>query len=399
MKVSNGHSAGGIIERFHTARAGESNTMDILRTLSDVLGILLIVFILFEGFETTVLPRTVDRGLRLTRFLYKNAWNLCRKINARIPSPSRRDAFLGYFGPMSLLVLLFIWATGLVTGFALLQWGQGQSFHSATGKFTLLNAFYLSGTTFFTLGLGDITPLTSWARFVTVVESGVGFGFLAVTIGYLPILYQSFSRREVLIAMLDARAGTPPTGLELVRRASETGTVESLASYLLTWEQWSSELLESHLSYPVLSYYRSQHNGTSWLAALTAILDATTILKIGCPSQTGAQASLTYAMARHAAVDIALVFNAQPNRTVQRINKTEFNEAIRRLEMSGFSFPDVAELEDQFEVIRRQYEPYIVALSEYFLYPLPGWLADEALPDNWQTSPWDPRVERSRRHF
>src|SRR5262249_37417715 len=127
---------------------------------------------------------------------------------------------------------------------------------------------------FFTLGLGDVVPVTWIARMVMVAEAGIGFGFLAIVIGYLPVIYQAFSRREVIISMLDARAGSPPTALELLKRHIEDQRLEEIDSMLRDWEHWSAELLESHLSYPVLAFFRSQHDNQSWLSALTTVLDA-----------------------------------------------------------------------------------------------------------------------------
>ena len=142
---------------------------------------------------------------------------------------------------------------------------------------------YVSATNFTTLGLGDFTPRTDLARFLTVLEAGTGFGFLAIVISYLPILYQSFSRRETLISVLDEWAGSPPSAGELYRRVVEAGATDELRPLLDRWEEWTAELLESHLSYQVLSYFRSQHENQSWLAALTAIMDLATAWQAARP--------------------------------------------------------------------------------------------------------------------
>ncbi len=145
---------------------------------------------------------------------------------------------------------------------------------AADGQHGFFTDLYMSGTTFFTLGLGDVVPRSDLARFLTVVEAGIGFAFLAVVIGYLPILYQAFSRREVEVSLLDARAGSPSSAVELLRRHAGVEGADDLCQLLRGWEHWSAELLESHLSYPSLGYFRSQHEHQSWVAALTTILDA-----------------------------------------------------------------------------------------------------------------------------
>ena len=148
------------------------------------------------------------------------------------------------------------------------------------------------------------------ARALTVIEAGVGFGFLALVIGYLPVLYQGFSRREVNISLLDARAGSPPSAGELlVRHVGDTAGLETL---LRDWERWAAELMESHLSYPVLLYFRSQHEHQSWLGALTAVLDASALVMVGVEGGPVRQAQLTFAMARHAVVDLAQAAGVAP---------------------------------------------------------------------------------------
>src|SRR5205814_1966242 len=222
-----------------------------------------------------------------------------------------RSGLLSVFGPLSLFGLLSLWAIGLILGFALLHWSfrTALSFpHDVDDQFSTY--VYFSGTTFFTLGYGDVVPTRAGGRTLSVAEAGIGFGFLAMVIGYLPVLYQTFSRREITISLLDARAGSPPTASELVRRLAAAGNLTAVRPLLIEWESWSAELLESHLSFPVVSYYRSQHDNQSWIAALTMILDTSALLIATVDGSVGRQARLTFAMARHAAVDLGIVFRA-----------------------------------------------------------------------------------------
>src|SRR5205823_5587411 len=223
----------------------------------------LIVVVLWEAFETIVLPRRVTRMLRLTRLYYRLTWRPWSAVARRLADGTRREAFLSFYGPLSLLLLIGIWAGGLILGFALLQHGLGAGLEGAEQPPGFGILLYVSGTTMFTLGLGDVRPVTGAARAITVVEAGTGFGFLAIVVSYLPVLYQAFSRREVSIALLDARAGSPPTAVELLRRHGRAQRLEALDRLLRDWEVWSAELLETHLSYPILAYYRSQHEHQS----------------------------------------------------------------------------------------------------------------------------------------
>src|SRR5580700_11560112 len=152
--------------------------------------------ILLEAFETIVLPRIVTRRFRLTRLYYRVLWIPWRKLAHAVKSPKRREGFLSYFGPLSLLGLFALWAAMLILGFGLLYFSDARIDQTHP---TLETCFYLSGTTFFTLGLGDVTPHTSLARVLAVFDSGLGSRFLALVLSYLPVIYQAFSRREVAI--------------------------------------------------------------------------------------------------------------------------------------------------------------------------------------------------------
>ena len=152
-------------------------------------------------------------------------------------------------------------------GFAFLQYGVGEHFHFGGEPITFGLLVYHSGETFFTLGYGDVIPNSGLARALAVIEAGLGFGFLGVVIGYLPTIYSSFSRREIEISLLDARAGSPPSATELLARFGNCPQQDMLDQIFNDWERWAAEVLESHLSYPALSFFRSQHNNQSWLGA------------------------------------------------------------------------------------------------------------------------------------
>jgi hypothetical protein len=247
----------------------------------------------------------------------------------------------------------------------------------------------MSGSTFFTLGLGDVTPHTTPGRVITVFESGVGFGFLAIVIGYLPVIYNAFSRRETNISLLDARAGSPPTARELIARYGKPENVAMLVGFLHDWESWTAELMESHLSYPVLCYYRSQHDNQSWLAALTAVLDACALLVAYVEGEIAWQARLTFAIARHAVVDICQVLNIAPLPTREdRLPSADLATIRRELAAAGMTLCDRGTAEKGLSHHRAMYEPYVNALAERLLMPIPSW-SHGSRAANWQTSAWE----------
>jgi len=246
-------------------------------------------------------------------------------------------------------------------------------------------SLYFSGTTLFTIGLGDVAATSEIGRFLTVLEGGTGLGFLALVIGYLPILSQAFSRREVNISLLDARAGSPPTAAELLRRHAHPDGGEGLAQLLDEWERWSADLLETHISFPVLAFYRSQHENQSWVAALTTVLDVCALIIAGLEPGPRRTARLTYAMARHAVVDLSRVFYQPPKSpNPDRLPAEELGKLRAALIATGRTLPAEKRVEEKLTRIRETYEPYVNALGEFLLMPLPRWSAPERLRDNWE---------------
>jgi hypothetical protein len=350
-------------------------------------GVALTLLVLWDAFETVILPRRVTRRFRLTRAFYALTWIPWSSVASLVPG-KRRDTLLSVFGPLSLLLLLGVWAVGLVIGFALLQWSLRSQLNTGPGA-GFGTYLYMSGTTFFTLGLGDIVPADRAGRALTVLEAGTGFGFLALVLGYLPVLYQAFSRREVSISLLDARAGSPPTAAELLRRLSHDGGPETLGELLHDWERWAAELMESHLSYPVLAFFRSQHDNQSWLGALTAILDTSALVMIACDGSAARQARLTFAMARHAIVDLSQVLGVAPaKRPCRRMESDEWERLQPLLGPVACKSADRTLWARELSRLRGMYEPFVTGLADHLHLGLPPWAASTGRADNWQTSAW-----------
>ena len=283
-----------------------------MRIFSLIAGIVCLFTVLIDSFQTIILPRRATGRFRLTRIFYIATWKPWVFFTGSIHNARKRETVLSYYGPLSLILLLMVWAGSMVVGFALIFYSLGSPFNDAANQPHLRSDLYVSGTTIFTLGLGDVTPQSQLTRVIVVLEAGTGLGFLAVVMGYFPVLYGAFSRREVSISLLDARAGSPPTAAELIRRHSYQGAEQALSTLLEEWERWSAELLESHISYPQLCYFRSQHTNQSWISALTAILDTSALLIVGVRVNEARQAQLTFAMARHAMVDLTQIFSLKP---------------------------------------------------------------------------------------
>jgi len=327
---------------------------------------------------------------------YASTWVLWSSIARKMRPGNRREFYLSYYGPASLIFMLVVWALVLVLSFALIEWGLSSPLNVPEKDVTFGTYLYMSGTTFITLGLGDVTPMSGLARFLVFAEAALGFGLLALIIGYIPVIYQSFSRREINISLLDARAGSPSSANELLRRSYRDRKIDELVQFMREWERWCAELLESHLSYPVLTYYRSQHERQSWLAALTTILDTCALLIVGFEDISAPTIRYTFAIARHAAVDLAQVYGTPPmNPKLSRLSHDDFARMRDSLAEVGLVLRQGEDAEQRLYDIRRMYEPFVNSIADHLLLNLPPWIPTTKTVDDWQTSAWDHFAEWS----
>jgi Ion channel len=351
-----------------------------------VAGVLIIVGILWEAFETVVLPRRVARRFRFTVLVYRGLWLPWKFVARQMKSTRSRETFLSFFGPLSLLILFAVWAGAIIIGFALLFYSRSTA--DSTHP-TFETCLYLSGTTMFTLGIGDVLPHTWAERFMVVVESGIGFGFLALILSYLPVIYQAFSRREVNIVLLDARAGSPPTAAEMLRRHAGSEYGPELERILRDWERASADILESHVSYPAVCYFRSQHTNESWLAAVTSVLDTCSLLLACIDHCSSRQAKLTFAMCRHTVVDLSQLFGEAPVQDgPDRLPSSEYRRMYAVLTQAGFHVRDELQSCEKLTKLRAMYEPFVGALARYLYMDVPPWILSKEITDNWKTSAW-----------
>jgi hypothetical protein len=356
-----------------------------MNLLLGILGLVLLFGTLWDAFETIILPRRVTRSLRFARLFYRVTWTIWLSIVRRIRDTKLRERSLSYYGPLSLLGLFATWMLILIVVFAMLHFAAGSSLNVSGETPSFKTDLYMSGTTLFTLGLGDVTPRTWLARVITVGEAGTGFGLIAIVIAYLPTLYGAFSQRELNISLLDARAGSPPTAAELLRRHGHLSGSDMLTRYLRDWEVWSAQLMESHLSYPVLCYFRSQHDNESWLAAFTAVLDVSALLVAYGTDSTKWQARLTFAISRHAIADLCQVLRVPPIPPDPDRLPAEDLPQVRKL-LHECGTPDCTEFGDKkLKELRGMYEPYLNGLSRRFLMPLPSWGVGANFVENWKT--------------
>src|SRR6202012_4495649 len=330
-----------------------------------LLGLFLLIAVLLDSFQTIILPRRPVTRFRLTRFFFVATWTPLTHLVHLIRNRRFREQLYSYYGPLSLLMLFVMWAISLVTAYAFIYFGLHTPFtdplHPVGAIQHLRTCFYVSGSTLFTLGLGDVVPVNHAARFLVVTEAGTGLGFVALVIGYVPVLYSAFSVRETEVALLDARAGSPPTAGELLLRHHFDGGDQALNKLLAEWERWSATMLETHISYPLLCFYRSQHDNQSWISALTAVLDACALLITSVEGPAKRQAQLTFAIGRHVLVDIGHVFNREKaeqklrQAPFTRLNDQEFSYLCDLLRDSGIALCGDLYVRARLDALRKLY--------------------------------------------
>ena len=353
-----------------------------MRTLAGFFGIVLGAIMVADAFQTVIVARQAKNLPVVTRLFFRISWALVAGTAGLFKTDSRRDKYLGIYGPLSLLSLLGFWALGLILAFAILQWSADLRVDGSFFSFT--DDIYFSAATFFTLGSGE--PRNLLSKYLMVLEAGVGFSFLGLVIGYLPVLYQSFSNREFRILLLDARAGTPPSAVEFLNRRGSNP--EKLEERLADWEEWALNLLENHLSYPMLAYYRSHHAGQSWLAALTAIIDVSAVVMLSAEGDLRRQAEFTFTAGRHALTHTASVFRILPRHPDQdRLPADDFSRLHNAISVDSKSLQPAHISEAELRRLRAMYEPQAYALGRYFLMALPPWIPSRPASDNRQLSP------------
>ncbi|RQP27723.1 two pore domain potassium channel family protein [Burkholderia ubonensis] len=355
-----------------------------MHIVTAIFGATLLAIAFADAFQTVVVARHARRLPMIARTFYRVTWPPFA-AGARFVSPAwRRDKYLGVYGPLSLLVLIGCWVVSLIVAFAMVQWAFGAKSDGIARGFA--SDIYLSAATFFTLGTAGLGNPVSES--LMVIEAGFGYSFLGLVISYLPVLYQSFSARELHILMLDARAGSPPSAAQVVLRRGDNPA--KLEKQLADWEEWALDLLQGHLSYPMLAFYRSQHANESWLAALTMVVDVSALAMLGAEGDLKRQAEFTFAAGRHALGHTASIFNASsPATTEDRLLPADFSRLCAAISAAPTPLHAERIMASELARFRTMYEPHAKALAAYFRMDLPPWFVQEPLPTaNWQAVSW-----------
>ncbi len=338
-------------------------------------GILILLWTLLDVFRTLVMPRAARGRFRLSRILFRGMWRPWRWVGLRRRTVQGRERVLAVAAPFFFFVLLVGWVSLALLGYALILWSPAFAHGIGTGDGSFGDALYHAGNSLFTLGFGGGVA-TGWTRAVAVLAGATGLGLFAVVIAYLPVLYQAFNRREVGVLLLDARAGSPPSGPELLHRMGSAGVTSALPQLFAEWERWVADVLESHMSYPMLVLFRSPHDNTSWVTSLGAVLDAATILLTTVEDEPNESAKLLYGTGVHAMEDLFYYLRLEERETV--IGRDEFEDVIRDMKEDGFSVRPADDAFARFTEKRAKYAPRLDAIAVLLAAPPAQWIGDRS---------------------
>jgi hypothetical protein len=338
-----------------------------------VVGTVILAFIFFDLFQAVVLPRPSVYRLPLTsQILIRYSWRGWRWLG-RHRRADKRENFLGSFGPAGLLMLLGFWSLFLMLGYGLIFNGlRDQIQPPSRGIWTSL---YFSGGSLLPVGHGDMVAEGGAARVVALAESATGVILIALVISLVFSLYQSVQAREESVVSLDALAGAPPSGLQILETAAANQMQHRLEPTFDEWRRWSAAVLESHLAYPILFFFRSSHDNEAWLNSFGAVMDAATLLISAVEHESVGTARLMSKVGNHLVEDIFWNLGVKGTPDVG-VAREEFDEALARLREAGYRCRAADAAWPDFVELRKRYAPTLSRLAESLDFPHAHWLGD-----------------------
>lgn len=349
----------------------------MLQTVAGLSGAFLIWIALRDVFQSVIVPRAADRRLRLSYYVGSMLWSIWPRIGWRIADDDKREDFFGTYAPFAMVATLVTWVVVLIIGYGLIFYAISDQLRPQ--PVNLWKAMYFAGTTMLTIGFGDYVGNTGIARAISLAAGASGLSVVAVVTAYLFAVFGSFQRREVFVTFLGSRSGSPPSGIGLVTVHAFNGILDDLPPLFVQGQQWTSEVMESHLAYPILSYFRSSHDYESWVGTLGTLLDAATLLLATADGgKQHGQARIMYWTGRHLVHDFVTYFGL---RTTQGagIERYEFLQARLRLAELGLELADEESSWIAFSELRGTYAPGLSAMANFWRIPPLQWIGDRSL--------------------
>jgi hypothetical protein len=331
-------------------------------------GLLILALVFWDVFQTIVVPRPTPGRFRLSRYLVRGAWRAARGT-AGPEVGGTRDQLLGLFAPAATILLLGAWLSGLILGYGLILFALRAELHPDPQD--LGTALYFAASSILTLGFGDIVAVGALARIVVVAAAASGLGIVALVVTFLFSLFGSYQRREVSVVTLEATAGVPPSAVVLLESLARLALVTRLPEFFGDWERWAAEVLDSHVAYPLLGYFRSSHDNLSWISALGTVLDAASLVLTTIRDLPRGDAELVKRVGSHLVEDITnLGFRSAGS---VGIDRPAFDTVYARLLDAGYHLAPADEAWVAFSAARATYAPGLEAMATYWAVPSTSW--------------------------
>jgi hypothetical protein len=332
-------------------------------------GLALLALVLWDVFETIVVPRPTPGWFRIGRYVIRFTWRGLRRA-ADWRGGSARDRWLGLFAPAATIMLLFAWLLSLIIAFGLILYALRGDLSPPPPD--LGTALYFAASSILTIGYGDIVATDGLARIVVVAGAAVGLGLVALVVTFLFSLFGSYQRREAPVVLLQAKAGAPPSAVVLLENLARMDLSHRLPDFFNGWESWEVEVLDSHVAYPLLGYFRSSHDNLSWISALGAVLDTATLVSTTILDVPRGQAELVIALGNHLVEDISnLGFRRG---TASGIQREDYDAVHSRLEIAGYRLVPADEAWPRFRAVRAGYETRLEQMANYWAVSNVSWL-------------------------
>jgi hypothetical protein len=355
----------------------------LIRVLVFAVGFALTAWTVASAVRTVILPRSAQSVL--SRVVFRSLRVVFRTVAGPNRSFSWRDRVMAYFGPVGLLTLVAVWLALVTFAFTLMFWAVEQQGWSV--------AYHESWSSLLTLGFAGVDG--AGARTLAFIEAALGLALLALLITYLPTLYGAFSRRESLVALLEVRAGTPPSAVGMLERFHRIGWTDRLSDLWTDWERWFAEVEESHTSYPVLTFFRSPQPDRHWVTAAGTVLDAAAlsmaVLDIDRQPQAALAVRAGFISLRRIADTFGIEYDADPAPGDPiSITRDEFAAVVERLASQGVGLvADRGQAWRDFSGWRVNYDTVLLDLAELTMAPYAPWTSDRSAPRHRR-----PRVRR-----
>lgn len=349
--------------------------MVVVRTLVFLVGVSVVGWALRSAVETVILPRSSQNTL--ARLVFRSTGTVFRFLANERRDFATRDRIMALYAPVSLLLLPAVWVATLLLGYMGMFWALGR---------TVGDAFHVSGSSLLTLGFAQVDTVAE--RILAFSEATLGLGIVALLITFLPSIYAAFSRRETQVALLETRAGSPPTAIEFLVRYRRLDLLDQMPAFWERWEIWFAGVQESHTSYAALNFFRSPQPDQSWIVAAGTVLDAAalTLSAVDVPRQPQAAMCIRagYVALRRIADFFGILYDPDPQLDDPiSIRREEFDGACERLIEEGVPVrPDRDQAWRDYAGWRVNYDTVLLALADLIMAPYAPWTSDRSAPDH-----------------